>query len=335
MINSEKQYQLEFLVEANTWQEAVKIFKTDLGINNEKQNVTDFQTNNTFLVHVSMRDSAISKEFYKKVFKSRKIALVYDPKGADIRNEIMDIVALVEHNLRIILLNINEVIDDYFRYFKNTYAKDFAKDKSLIKAKDLNPLTSYLTLGDIIQVLSADTSLSNKNLTAEDMMSILKDYSDINDVKHELGERVKPCTIWDQIDKHILKKGIKWEEIKGDLGKLEKIRNKAAHFRIVTESDLQNVRKSANAINKKIAIKRHPSKEEIKGLQESLKGFKVLKNLLKPSPPRESMTYQQYLEILHSQHAKDFRQIIQAVDLSQINTIKKTLNESDGDEPAE
>ncbi|MBB1556568.1 hypothetical protein HG443_002215 [Candidatus Saccharibacteria bacterium] len=261
--------------------------------------------------------------------------MVYDPKGADIRNKIMDIVALVEHNLRIILLNINEVIDDYFRYFKNTYAKDFAKDKSLIKAKDLNPLTSYLTLGDIIQVLSADTSLSNKNLTAEDMMSILKDYSDINDVKHELSERVKPCTIWDQIDKHILKKGIKWEEIKGDLGKLEKIRNKAAHFRIVTESDLQNVRKSANAINKKIAIKRHPSKEEIKGLQESLKGFKVLKNLLKPSAQRIATTIYQPFEKLQFQNIQALQQAIQAAVLPQINIHLSILNESDGDEPAE
>ncbi len=336
VMNSGKKYRLEFLVEANTWSEVVKIFKADLDldIENGEQKVTKFQTNNIFLIHVSMNDSAISKEFYSKVAESGRIALVYDPKGADIRNKIMNIVAPVERNLRIILLNINEVIDDYFRYFKNTYAKDFAKDKSLIKAKDLNPLTSYLTLGDIIQVLSADTSLSNKNLTAEDMMSILKDYSDINDVKHELSERAKPCTIWDQIDKHILKKGIKWEEIKGDLGKLEKIRNKAAHFRIVTESDLQNVRKSANAINKKIAIKRHPSKEEIKGLQEHLKGSGVLKNLFKPSF-REVMTYQQYLEMLRPQYIKDFRQIIRAVDLSQINTLKKTLNESDGDEPAE
>lgn len=167
------------------------------------------------------------------------------------------------------------------------------------------------------------------------MMSILKDCTDINDVKHKLSERAKTCTIWDQIDKHILKKGIKWEEIKGDLGKLEKIRNKAAHFRIVTESDLQNARKSANAINKKIVIV-HLSQGEIKSLQESLKGFKVLKNLLKPSPPRELMTYQQYLEILYAQHIKDFRQAIQAAtDLSQINTLQKTLNESDGDEPVE
>lgn len=208
VMNSGKKYRLEFLVEANTWSEVVKIFKADLDldIENGEQKVTKFQTNNIFLIHVSMNDSAISKEFYSKVAESGRIALVYDPKGADIRNKIMNIVAPVERNLRIILLNINEVIDDYFRYFKNTYAKDFAKDKSLIKAKDLNPLTSYLTLGDIIQVLSADTSLSNKNLTAEDMMSILKDYSDINDVKHELSERAKPCTIWDQIDKHILKK---------------------------------------------------------------------------------------------------------------------------------
>lgn len=153
-----------------------------------------------------MKNSAISEEFYKKIAKSRQIALVYDPKGANIRNNIMDTVDSVEHNLRIILLNINEVIDDYFRYFKNTYAKDFAKGKNLIKIDDLNPLTSYLTLGDVIQVLSADISLNNKNLTAEDMMSIFKDHSDTNDIKRELSERVKPCTVWDQIDKHILKR---------------------------------------------------------------------------------------------------------------------------------
>lgn len=329
-MNQERNYRLEFLVEANTWSEVVKIFKSDLGIYNEKQNVKDFQTNNTFLVHVNMKNSAISEEFYKKVAKSRQIALVYDPKGANIRNKIMDIVAPVEHNLRIILLNINEVIDDYFRYFKNTYAKDFAKDKSLIKAKDLNPLTSYLTLGDIIQVLSADTSLSNKNLTAEDMMSILKDYSDINDVKHELSERAKPCTIWDQIDKHILKKDIKWEEIKGDLGKLEKIRNKAAHFRIVTESDLQNVRKSANAINKMITIKRHPSQGEIKSLQESLKGFEILNNLLKPST-RRITTFQQYFEKLQSQNTDTLQRILQAAALPQINTLPDRSNEADED----
>ena len=337
VMNSGKKYRLEFLVEANTWSEVVKIFKADLDldIENGEQKVTKFQTNNIFLIHVSMNDSAISKEFYSKVAESGRIALVYDPKGADIRNKIMDIVAPVEHNLRIILLNINEVIDDYFRYFKNTYAKDFAKDKSLIKTKDLNPLTSYLTLGDIIQVLSADTSLSNKNLTAEDMMSILKDYSDINDVKHELSERVKPCTIWDQIDKYILKKGIKWEEIKDDLGKLEKIRNKAAHFRIVTESDLQNVRKSANTINKKIAIKRHPSKEEIKGLQESIKGLEALSNLLKPSAQRIATTIYQPFEKLQFQNIQALQQAIQAAVLPQINIHLSILNESDGDEPAE
>mgnify|MGYP000877628512 CR=1 FL=1 len=328
VMNQEKDYRLEFLVEADTWPEVVKIFKSDLGIDNERQNVKDFQTNNTFLVHVNMKDSAISKEFYKKVAKSRQIALVYDPKGVSIRNKIMNIVDSVEHNLRIILLNINEVIDDYFRYFKNTYAKDFAKSKSLIKIDDLNPLTSYLTLGDIIQVLSADTSLSNRNLTAEDMMSIFKDYSDINDVKHELSERVKPCTVWDQIDKHILKKGIKWEDIKGDLGKIEKIRNKAAHFRVVTESDLKNVIKSANTINQKIEISHHPSKEEIKNLQGSIKGFEILSNLFKPST-QQITTHPQYFEKLQSQNfVKILQQAFQAADLSQINTPPNTLNES-------
>ena len=199
VMNSEKQYQLEFLVEANTWSEVVKIFKADLDldIENGEQKVTKFQTNNIFIIHVSMNDSAISKEFYNKVAESSQIALAYDPKGADIRNKIMDIVALVEHNLRIILLNINEVIDDYFRYFKNTHAKDFAKGNSLIKKGDPDPLTSHLTLGNIIQVLSIDTSLSNKNLTVEDVISILKNCSSINDVKHELNERVKSCTVWD------------------------------------------------------------------------------------------------------------------------------------------
>ena len=335
-MNLEKKYRLEFLVEANTWPEVVKIFKSDLGIDNEKQNVIkDFQTNNTFLAHVNMSDSAISKEFYNKVAESGRIALVFDPKGADIRNKIMDIVAPVERNLRIILLNINEVIDDYFRYFKNTYAKDFAKDNSLIKKGDPDSLTSHLTLGNIIQVLSIDTSLSNKNLTVEDVISILKDCSSINDVKHKLNERANSCTVWDQIDKHVLKKGIKWENIKGDLGKIEKIRNKAAHFRVVTESDLNDVRKLASSINKKIAIKRNPSQKEIKDLQESIKGLGALSNLLKPSAQRIATTIYQPFEKLQFQNIQALQQAIQAATLPQINIHPSILNESDGDEPAE
>lgn len=78
VMNSGKKYRLEFLVEANTWSEVVKIFKADLDldIENGEQKITKFQTNNIFLIHVSMNDSAISKEFYSKVAESGRIALV-------------------------------------------------------------------------------------------------------------------------------------------------------------------------------------------------------------------------------------------------------------------
>ncbi|WP_206660654.1 hypothetical protein, partial [Candidatus Nanoperiomorbus periodonticus] len=65
------------------------------------------------------------------------------------------------------------------------------------------------------------------------------------------------------------------------------------------------------------------------------KGFKVLKNLLKPSAQRIATTIYQPFEKLQFQNIQALQQAIQAAVLPQINIHLSILNESDGDEPAE
>lgn len=103
----------------------------------------------------------------------------------------------------------------------------------------------------------------------------------------------------------------------------------------MTESDLNDVRKSANSINKKIAIKRNPSQKEIKDLQESIKELGALSNLLKPSAQRIATMIYQPFEKLQFQNIQALQQAIQAAALPQINIHPSILNESDGDAPAE
>ena len=104
---------------------------------------------------------------------------------------------------------------------------------------------------------------------------------------------------------------------------------------MVTESDLNDVRRSANSINRKITIKRNQSQKEIKNLQESIKGLEALSNLLKPSAQRIATMIYQPFEKLQFQNIQALQQAIQATVLPQINIHPSILNEPDGDEPAE
>lgn len=263
-----RQYRIEFLVKASSWGEVVNIFKEELGITNYKRDASDRDMNGAFLVHVYIADDQLNRDFYRKVTQSKRIAISYDPKGKVIRDEIMSNVCVVEHHLRKLLLNISDVVEDYFKYFDKTYAKDFAKSGDLIKEDDLNPITSYLTLDDAITIFSLDlSSWSGKPITAENLTELLNSGDSVDEIKKALQSKMTSNTVWDQVDKYILKKGTRWNDLRTDLNKLKNIRNKAAHFRIVTQSDLIEAKKLSKSVSNKVKKESRTEKSDIQSLR--------------------------------------------------------------------
>lgn len=291
-------YRLEFLVKAASWEDVVRIFKSELDISNDKRDASDRDMKGTFLVHVDIESDKLDRSFYQTIMQSELVALSYDPSNKKIRDDILDHVSIVEHNLRKLLLNISDVVEDYFKYFDKTLAKDFSNSGTLVKAGYTDPITSYLTLDEAINILSLDlSSWSNRKLSADDLLELVQECETIDDIKDVLKKRLATNTIWDQIDKYILKKGTNWEDLRADLDKLKKIRNKAAHFRVVTQSDLIDIKKLAKTITTRTQKSAAPTTTDLVGLQ------KIISEQLKPSLAYSKIISQQ-LQLTSSSYQK-------------------------------
>ena len=265
-------HRLEFIVKAGDWQSVVDIFKDEFDIDSDKQDASYREIDGMFIVQVWVDKSRLNSDFYGKVNESSSTALSYDPSNKDIRNAIMDRVCIVEHDLRKLLLNISDIVEDYFKIYDNTNAaKVYGKNRDTVRKGDINPITSHLTLEDEIRIFSIELSPWHKKpLTAADLLELLDASSELEKAKSTLRQKTTSHTVWDDVDEHILKTGKKWEDILPVLTEIKDIRNKAAHFRIVTQSDLERVKTLSLSLKDIIAPKRASTEQDLQELHRSI-----------------------------------------------------------------
>lgn len=267
-----QRYRLEFIVKAKDWQSVVDIFKDEFGIDSDKQDASYREIDGMFIVQVWMDNSGLSGDFYGKVNESSSTALSYDPSNKDIRDAIMDRICIVEHDLRKLLLNISDIVEDYFKiYDKTNVAKIYGKSRDTVRKGDINPITSHLTLEDEIRIFSIELSpWHEKPLTAAGLLELLDTSNELDEVKNILRQKITSHTVWDDVDEHILKTGKKWADILPVLTEIKDIRNKAAHFRIVTQSDLERVKNLSLSLKDTIAPKRMSTEQDLQELHQSI-----------------------------------------------------------------
>lgn len=270
---SEKYY-IEFVVKASSWEEVVRIFADELGIEKEKRNTSDRDISGLFVVRISLDKDQLTQEFYEKMRNSSKLAIVDDSYSETFRETVLKEVAAVEVHLRKLLLLVNDVINDYYDYFSKTLAKDIAKKSEVVTSGDINAITSYLTLEEILAILGSDISTwNNKALTANDLLQLLE-HADIQTIKKDLKKKIKTGIVWDSISKHILDGNTSWGDIKEDLYRLKEIRNKAAHFRVLTIADVKTAKSLSRSILTKTKKKQTISLVDLSRLRaETFKQF--------------------------------------------------------------
>jgi len=249
----EKSYKFEFLVKAENWEEVVQIFKDQLGIDKNKQDSSVRDMNGLFLVQVKLAENQINKDFYSAVRSSDVLAITDSPLCAKERYEILEETYRVETKLRKLLIHISDVAEEYYDFFlKSPYTKTFAKKNSLIPSDDLDPVTSHLTFGDMLNILSINLSWKSRTLTTEDLLHLLNDQLEIRDVRNKLKTKMKDNLVWDIVCKYVLKRQVPWGEIREDFQRLKRLRDKAAHFQIVTEKDTIEARVLTKRIMNKL-----------------------------------------------------------------------------------
>jgi len=242
---------LEIIVQADTWNTAVKKLES-VGID-EKSKITRRNINKLFMVSVTTDKANLTDDFYEKIKKHKNISIVTDSASWRRNREVLNEIYLVENELRKLLLHIFDLVETFYEIFSKTqYAKTLAKHQAITFPNHLDPLTSRLMLGEMIDLLEFDLSWAKKDISAKGLSDLLTDASDLTELKAKLQEKLKPKVPWDIISENVLTEPVKWGEVKPQLEILKEFRNKAAHFQIITETEKDDVIKSAKEVYKKL-----------------------------------------------------------------------------------
>ena len=199
------------------------------------------------------RSKQIDPQIYVKINENLKIGILSDSSSRKRAEEVFKAVYEVEIQLRKLLLSLPDLIEAYYdillqhgKYLDKCKSKD--TENNLIFKKNLDTLVSYLTLGEIIEILGYDFSWSSRQLTANDLNELLSSSSSFDDFKTKFNEKGKVTLVWDVITKEVLRKDLSWEDMKDKLSNLKKYRDAAAHHNHFTEKKKEAAIKLAKEV---------------------------------------------------------------------------------------
>lgn len=266
-----KEYEFEFIVQAQNWDEVVQIFNDELGIEKKKRNSSDRDIDGYFLVSFLLDQKQINNDFYTTVRESDKIAIVSDERSEEYRYSILREVEAVEAHLRKLLIHVSDIVDDYYKYFdKTTLAKKFVTGTKIVAKGEIDPLTSHLMLDEMMTILNTDlSSWDKRQISANDMLEILESGNDLQIIKSKLKKRIKRDIVWNHISKNLLQNNTAWEDIALQLDSLKRLRNKAAHFRTCSEKDSVTARKLSSEIIKLTHKRSQIATNDLKKLRDA------------------------------------------------------------------
>ena len=295
--------QIVLVIKAQTSSEAQDILDR-IGINKDSSDKCEAISEQLFLVTIK-RSKQIDPQIYVKINENLKIGILSDSSSRERAEEVFKAVYEVEIQLRKLLLYLPDLVETYYdillqhgKYLDKCKSKD--TENNLIFKNNLETLVSYLTLGEIIEILGYDFSWSSHQLTANDLNKLLNSSSSFDDFK----AKCRVIIIWDVIAKEILQKDISWKDMNIKLNKLKEYRDAAAHHNHFIEKKKESAIKLAEEIEKdiKLPAKLSLSPEQQAQLQilnkqivDSLKGIQNVNIYFNTEVIRQLAEYQQSL----------------------------------------
>ena len=261
--------QIVLVVKAQTSGEAQDILDR-IGIKKDSSDKFEAMSEKLFLVTIK-RSEQIDPQIYANIHKSLEIGILSDSSSRERAEEVFRAVYEVETQLRKLLLYLPDLVETYYdillqhgKYLDKCKSKD--TENSLIFKKNLDTLVSYLTLGEIIEILGYDFSWSSRQLTANDIKDLLSNSNSFDDFKKQVTNKSSITLVWDVIADEILQNSLPWEDIKKKLSELKKYRDAAAHHNHFTEKKKINAIELAKKIEKDIKL---PAKSSLSPEQQA------------------------------------------------------------------
>ena len=244
-----KMYTVEILIKTRTEREAFKLATTHIGSWSAGGTISE-HGKGYFIASDTFTESNLTDEFYEKTHRAAKLAILSDSSAANKRDAILREAEKVEQCLRKLLLHISGTVEGYYDLFKKKdFAKEHAGKESIIIADKLDPITSHLMFGDVIEILGSDLNANRQRLRdINDLAQLLEKSATLDDLRKEIAGRLKPLIVWDVISENLLINPCPWNELKKLLDDLRELRNKAGHFQAIAPKHV----KSASILREKI-----------------------------------------------------------------------------------
>jgi hypothetical protein len=265
-------FTFELLIKADSKNNAEAVLHTDLKLKDDKIGFSFKKLNDYQLATLIVRNNEyIDDTFYDAIKKSKKIAIIKDGFRHIQQKEVGDKVYEVENELRKILLYTSDFIEAYYNLFQKAKGtKSHVANKSLVYQDDIDPIVSRLELGEMINILGVDLNSTSEQLTRSELREIFETNNDFESCKKEIIEKYKVRTVWQAISDNLLEnKGQKWCDIKKKLDEFRKLRNKIAHYRVLTPKDKKRIIELGDDILESIKIKLKVGVSDIRNLEES------------------------------------------------------------------
>jgi hypothetical protein len=259
---------IEFLVKASSSNDA-KALTSKLVSHSASVTIIEHSPG-YFLIADSFDGALLDTSFYAAVWSSAELAILSDSSQKARRDRILDEVEKAESCLRGLLLRANGFIEDYYNLFVGPYTAKHAKKETVIKERGIDPITSLLTFEGMVAILGTDVSWSTREIVSvHDMIDILDDVEDIKSLRQKLKDKVKQRLVWDAISDGALIKAYDWHKVAGEINAIKDLRNDAAHFHILTETDVKNAQKRVKTLLKKIGPSNQKPQKEVNFIELS------------------------------------------------------------------
>ena len=268
-------YELEFAIDVESELKALDVLADVFGENIKQIPLSEFAKRDSLVFithHFTMEE--LSDENYRRLLENKKVILIIkDELSVERAAKLLKICIPVETALKRLLIY---VWSEMVNVLKGKHDK---KTKIEICSK-----INELYLGELLELLEKDlSSTKRENLFINKgklLFEIMNNSEDLTDFKRRLTPYITPKTVWGQVN-IMLKNPTEYSYISGQLNKLKKLRDMAAHHHIVLQKDLEDAEKYSEHILSIIGNVRNDYYEELlksiqaftKTIEESFKKF--------------------------------------------------------------
>lgn len=262
---------LELVVRCETWEDAKNILAS---VSIYEKSKTNYRPISGIYIVSTELEKSLDGQGYKKIEENERIAILSDSESLGRAREILDKIYEIETQVRKLLLHVSDSVGPFFEVFYQTseYTRNFSNEKGIVTCKGkLDPLTSHLTFGEMMDILGYDLSWTARALKSSDLNELIASSTDFEDFKSKMNEKIQPLFVWDIISKEVLKKTLTWPSIQKRLNSLKGVRNKFAHHHVITEKEKKELIKNADQLLKDITPTKPLSTADLATLRRSSK----------------------------------------------------------------